>query len=80
MYFLATKRDVNIISTINKSASPPTMIPMIAPMGRSSSDSIISGARMTVEVTTDDITDVVAIGCLEGVTMGVTMGITIYIL
>ena len=60
---------------INKSTNAPTMIPMIAPMGSSSSGSSISGVKVTVGVITDDVTDMVTVGLmnsLEGVTIGTT--------
>ena len=59
------------------------MIPIIAPMGNSSSDSLISGITVTVGVTTDDVTETVVnvtemvgggvVNSLEGVTITSTI-------
>ena len=66
---------------ISESTIPPTTILMIAPMGSASSDSLISGVKVTVtvgvEVTvTVGVTDMVTVGLvnsLDGVTIGSTI-------
>ena len=75
---MATTQRIN--NTVNKSVSPPTMIPVIAPIGSSSPGSTISGVKVTVgdDVITvgDDVTDIVTVGfvnSLEGVTIGTTI-------
>ena len=59
---------------INRSTNPPTMIPVMAPMGRLSSVVSISGIDVTVGV--DDVTDMVTVGLmnsLDGVMIGTTI-------
>ena len=74
---------MKIISTIiNMITNPPTMIPIIAPMGKSSATFLPSGGKGTLEVVTDDVTDMVSDICdvlggrvvnsLEGVTSLIT--------
>ena len=75
---MATTRRINII--INKSAAPPALIAIIAPTESASSDSVISGVEVTVGVTMDDVTDMVAVGLvnsLEGVTIGITIQVKV---
>ena len=74
-YLLATTQRAN--TAINKSTTLPAMMPMIAPIGSSSSDSVISGVKVTVGVTTEDVTDMVAVGLVNNLG-GVTIGITIH--
>ena len=75
-YLLTTIQIINI--TINKRRNPPTMMPIIAPMGSPSSNSSTSGVEGTVGVVTRtvDVTDMVIVGLvntLEGVTTGITI-------
>lgn len=72
-----------ISTTINKITSAPAMMPITAPMGSPSSDSLISGVTVTVGVSTDDVTETVVgvteivgggvVNTLEGVTIASTV-------
>ena len=61
----------------NNSTNAPAMIPMTAPMGSTSDDSLVSGITVIVGVTTaDDVTEMVGGGVvksLEGVKTGTTI-------
>ena len=74
---------MQIISTIiNMITNPPPVIPTVAPMGRPSVNFSPSGAKGTVGVIIDDVTDIVGSICdvvgggvvnsLEGVTFLIT--------
>jgi len=80
-YLLATPQVIS--SAINAITIAPTVIPITAPRGSSSSDSSISGTTVKVGVITDDVIEIVVgvmemvgggvVNNLEGVTIAATI-------